>query len=67
MSYTVTFSNQGTTGASTLAAGTGVTIAAVNAGMTATAIALGAPNVPVATRYVVTVTGAASVTFTRVQ
>jgi carbon monoxide dehydrogenase subunit G len=67
VSYTVTFSNQGTTAASALAAGTGVTIAAVNAGMTATAIALGAPNAPVATRYVVTVTGAASVTFTRVQ
>lgn len=67
VAYTVTIANQGTTAASALAAGTGVTIAAVNAGMTATAIALGAPNAPVATRYVVTITGPASVTFTRVQ
>jgi hypothetical protein len=67
LSWTVTFSNQGTTAASVLAAGAGVTIAAQNAGMTATAIALGAPNAPVMTRYVVTVTGASTVTFTRVQ
>jgi hypothetical protein len=67
LSWTVTFSNQGTTAASVLAAGTGVTIAAQNAGMTATAIALGAPNTPVLTRYVVTVTSATTVTFTRVQ
>lgn len=66
LSWTVSIYNQGTTAASALAAGTGVTIAAQNAGMTATAIALGAPNAPVVTRYVVTVTGAASVTFTRV-
>jgi hypothetical protein len=67
LSWTVTIENQGTTAASTLAGGTGVTIAAVNAGMTAGNIALGAPNAPVATRYVVTVTGPASVTFTRVE
>ena len=67
LSWTVTIENQGTTAASALAAGTGVTIAAANAGMTATAIALGAPNAPVATRYVVTVTSPTTVTFTRVQ
>lgn len=67
LSWTVTISNQGTTAASALAAGTGVTIAAQNAGMTATAIALGAPNAPVVTRYVVTVTSPTTVTFTRVQ
>lgn len=67
LSWTVTISNQGTTAASALAAGAGVTIAASNAGMTATAIAIGAPNAPAVTRYVVTVTGANSVTFTRVQ
>jgi len=67
MSWTVTFSNQGTTAANTLAAGTGVTIAAQNAGMTGTTIALGAANAPVMTRYVVTVTSPTTVTFTRVQ
>ena len=67
LSWTVTFENQGTTAASVLAGGTGVTIAAVNAGMTATNLALGAPNAPVATRYVVTVTSPTTVTFTRVQ
>lgn len=67
LSWTVTISNQGTTAASALAAGAGVTIAAQNAGMTATAIALGAPNAPVVTRYVVTVTSPTTVTFTRVQ
>ena len=67
LSWTVTFENQGTTAASTLAGGTGVTIAAVNAGMTANNLALGAPNAPVATRYVVTVTSPTTVTFTRVQ
>jgi hypothetical protein len=67
LSWTVTIENQGTTAASALAGGTGVTIAAVNAGMTATNLALGAPNAPVATRYVVTVTSPTTVTFTRVQ
>jgi hypothetical protein len=67
MSWTVTISNQGTTAASALAAGTGVTLAAINAGITSTVIALGAPNVPVVTRYVVTVTSPTTVTFTRVQ
>jgi hypothetical protein len=67
LSWTVSFSNQGTTAASVLAGGTGVTIAAVNAGMTATNLALGAPNAPVVTRYVVTVTSATTVTFTRVE
>jgi hypothetical protein len=67
LTWTVTIENQGTTAASALAAGTGVTINAVNAGMTATAIALGAPNTPVATRYVVTVNSPTTVTFTRVE
>jgi len=67
VAWTVTIANQGTTATSTLAAGTGVTLAAVNAGMTAATIAIGAPNAPVATRYVVTVTSASTVTFTRVQ
>src|SRR5271157_2110277 len=47
LSWTVTISNQGTTASSSLANGTGVTITSQNAGMTATAIALGAPNAPV--------------------
>src|ERR1700676_4720090 len=34
LSWTLTISNQGTTAASTFAAGTGVTVAAVNAGLT---------------------------------
>jgi len=67
LSWTLTIENQGTTAASALAAGTGVTITSQNAGMTATAIALGAPNAPVATRYVVTVTSPTTVNFNRVQ
>ena len=69
MSWTVTIANQGTTAASTLAAGTGVTIAAINAGLTSGAgnLALGAPNVPNMTRWVVTVTSPTTVTLTRVQ
>ena len=67
LTWTVTIENQGTTAASVLAGGTGVTINAVNAGMTATNLALGAPNAPVATRYVVTVTSPTTVTFTRVE
>jgi hypothetical protein len=67
LTWFVTIANQGTTAASTLAGGTGVTIAAINAGMTAGNLALGAPNAPVITRYVVSVTSAQTVTFTRVQ
>lgn len=67
ISWTVAIMNQGTTAASVLAPGTGVTIAVQNAGMTPVGnIALGAPNAPVMTRYVVTVTSPTSVTFTRV-
>ena len=67
LSWTLTISNQGTTANSVFAAGTGVTLASQNAGMTASQIALGAPNAPVVTRYVVTVTSPTNVTFTRVQ
>lgn len=67
LSWTLTISNQGTTANSVFAGGTGVTLASQNAGMTATQIALGAPNAPVVTRYVVTVTSPTTVTFTRVQ
>lgn len=68
LSWTVTIENQGTTANSVLAAGTGVTLAAQNAGMTASQITLTASaQTPVATRYVVTVTSPTSVTFTRVQ
>jgi hypothetical protein len=69
LSWTVTISNQGTTAASTLAGGTGVTVASSNAGLTSGAgnLALGAPNAPGITRFVVTVTSATTVTFTRVQ
>jgi hypothetical protein len=67
LSWTLTISNQGTTANSVFAAGSGVTLASQNAGMTASQIALGAPNAPVVTRYVVTVTSPTTVTFTRVQ
>jgi hypothetical protein len=67
LSWTVTISNQGTTANSVLAPGAGVTLTSQNAGMVATSITLGAPNAPVATRYVVTVTSPTTVTFTRVQ
>jgi hypothetical protein len=69
VAWTVSISNQGTTAASTLAGGAGVTIAGVNAGFTSGAgnLALGAPNTPNVTRWVVTVTSAQTVTFTRVQ
>ena len=69
LSWTLTISNQGTTAASTLAGGTGVTIAAINAGYTSGAgnLALGAPNVPNVTRWVVTVTSPTTITITRVQ
>jgi hypothetical protein len=70
LSWTVTIENQGTTTASTLAGGTGVTIAAINAGMTAngtTIQAAASANTPVATRYVVVVNSPTTVTFTRVE
>ncbi len=69
LSWTVSISNQGTTAASTLSGGTGVTIAGINAGFTSGAgnLALGAPNTPNITRWVVTVTSPTSVTFTRVE
>jgi hypothetical protein len=67
LSWTLTISNQGTTANSVFAAGAGVALASQNAGMTASQIALGAPNAPVVTRYVVTVNSPTTVTFTRVQ
>ena len=68
VSFTVSISNQGTTAASTLAAGTGVTLASLDAGLTTTSIpAAAAANTPSVTRYVVTITSAQTVTFTRVQ
>jgi hypothetical protein len=69
LSWTLSISNQGTTAASTFAGGTGVTVNAVNAGLTSGAgnLALGAPNVPNITRWVVTVTSPTTVTFTRVE
>ena len=69
-SWTVTICNQGTTAASTLAGGTGVTIAAIDAGYTSGTGNLGtaaAANTPSVTRWVVTVTSAQTVTMTRVQ
>jgi hypothetical protein len=66
LSWSVNISNQGTTAASALAAGAGVTLASLNAGMTSTVIALGAPNAPAQSKYVVTVTSPTTVTFTRV-
>lgn len=69
LSWTLSLQNQGTTAASTLAGGTGVTITSANAGLTSGVgnMALGAPNTPNVTRWVITVTGPASVTFTRVE
>jgi len=69
LAWTLSIANQGTTAASTLAGGTGVTIAAVNAGFTSGAgnMALGAPNTPNITRWVVTVTSPTTITITRVE
>jgi hypothetical protein len=67
VSWTITIGNQGTTAASVLAGGTGVTLATTNAGLVATNIPLGAPNAAIASRWVVTVTSATTVTLTRVQ
>lgn len=68
LSWTVTIENQGTTANSALAAGTGVTITSQNAGLTPTQIALAtSANLPVATRYVVTVTSPTTVNFNRVE
>ena len=69
LSWTVSISNQGTTAASALAAGTGVTIAGANAGFTTNGTVLNftaSTNVPAVARYVVTVTSPTTVTFTRV-
>ena len=68
VTWTVDIVNQGTTAASVLAGGTGVTLATLDAGLTATSIpAAAAANTPYVTRYVVSVTSAQTVTFTRVQ
>jgi hypothetical protein len=66
VTWTITLAHQGTA-ASTLAAGTGVTLASLNAGMVSSNIPLGAPNAPINSRWVVTVTSAQTVTLTRVQ
>jgi len=63
VSFTVSISGTGITTGATLAAGTGVTLAAIGT-LSPTALAIGAASV---SRFVVTVTGASSVTFTRVQ
>jgi hypothetical protein len=65
--WTITIANQGTTANSTLAAGAGVTLAVLNAGLTSGSLPFAASaNTPVITRYVVTVTSAQTVTITRV-
>lgn len=71
LSWTVTISNQGTTAASTLSGGTGVTINSLNAGLTSgagnvnfAAVSANAPNI---SRWVVTVTSPTTITMTRVQ
>ena len=64
--WTISIANQGTTANSTLAAGTGVTLAGANAGYTPTVLVLGTPAAPVVARYVATVTSAQTITLTRV-
>ena len=69
VTWTVDIANQGTTSASTLSAGTGVTLAYLNSGFTSGAgnLAVGTPNAPAITRWVVSVTSAQTITMTRVQ
>lgn len=64
--WEITIANQGTTAASILAAGAGVTLASLNAGLVPSNLPIGSPNAPTLTRYVVTVTSAQTVTITRV-
>jgi hypothetical protein len=60
--------NQGTTAASTLVGGAGVTLAtALNAGLPNNGISIGAPAAPVASRYIAQITSAQTLTLTRVQ
>jgi hypothetical protein len=65
--WTMTISNQGTTAASVLAGGTGVTLTNLNAGLVATNIPLGAPNAPTGSRWVCQVTSPTTITMTRVE
>jgi hypothetical protein len=70
LSWTATIANQGTTATSTLVGGTGVTIAAVNAGFTSSGSILNfatSAQIPATNGYVVTVTSPTTVTFTRVE
>jgi len=67
VTWMVSIMNQGTTAASVLAGGTGVTIAAaLNGGIVNNAITLGAPATPALSRFIATITGPASLTLTRV-
>jgi hypothetical protein len=61
LSFFIDIDAQGATTGATLAAGAGVTFGATFAGLSPTALSLTAPN-----RYVVQVTGPASITMTRV-
>jgi hypothetical protein len=63
VSFTVSISGTGITTAATLAGGAGVTLAGLGT-LSATVLAVGTGS---ASRYVVTVTSATTVTFTRVQ
>jgi hypothetical protein len=62
MSWVVNFSGAGIVTGGTLAGGSGVTLSNIGTTLSPTALAIGGVSV-----YVVTVTGPASVTFTRVQ
>jgi hypothetical protein len=62
MSWVINFSGAGIVTGGTLAGGTGVTLAAIGATLSSSALAAGAVSV-----YVATVTGPASITLTRVQ
>jgi hypothetical protein len=61
MSFFIDIDAQGATTGATLAAGSGVTFGSTFAGLSPTALSITAPN-----RYVVQVTGPASITMTRV-
>lgn len=63
VSFTVSISGTGITTGATLAGGTGVTLAAIGGTLSASSLAAGAGTL---SRYVVTVTSANTVTFTRV-
>jgi hypothetical protein len=70
LSWSLVIVNQGTTATSSLAGGTGVTIAAVNSGFTTNGTILNfatSAQIPATNGYVVTVTSPTTVTFTRVE